>query len=368
MNKITIRDLAEHAGVSVGTVSRVLNDQDNVAAELRARVLLAVKETGYERLRARAARPRAAREEITFFVALREVDEDRPSLDYFWAGILHGAEQRARRSGARVSYRALHGLDHGTTVSEQLGGDIPERALLVGPAPASAVTELRALGVSLVLVDNAVEGQALPTVNSDNFGGSLAVMEHLIGLGHTRIAYVGGPLAEDLPDADAIHSVGLRTAAYHYALERRRIAADPALVTHCDLTPDGASAAVQALVDDGRAFTAVFCANDPAATGAVRGLRERGLRVPDDVSVAGFDDQFGDHVDPRLTTVRVNRAALGALAVDALADLGRSSEPPSSRVVSVELVVGRSTAAPGAGSTALSAASPSDHRIITKES
>ncbi|MFC7406926.1 LacI family DNA-binding transcriptional regulator [Georgenia alba] len=337
--------MAAHAGVSVGTASRVLNDEASVAADMRERVLLAVEETGYRRLRARTV---GAETEIAFLAVLRDVDEARPELDYFWAGILKGAEVHARRSGARISYRALHGLDHDRSVAEQLGGSAPEHALLVGPAPDASIRELRDMGVSLVLVDNAIEGEPIVSVNSDNFGGSLLVMEHLLGLGHRRIAYVGGPPRSGAPDADAIHSISLRTLGYRHALERRGISVDPALVARCDLSVDGAATAVERLLDDGAQFSAVFCANDPAAAGAIRALRRRGLSVPGHVSVAGYDDQFGDHVEPRLTTVRVDRTALGATAVDALLAVARAAHPlpPATRVVPVEFVRGASTSAP----------------------
>jgi LacI family transcriptional regulator len=368
---VTIRDVARHARVANGTVSRVLNGAGDVAPELRSRVLEAIEALGYRRVPVASPRREVRGGQLAFLVVRRDAEERHGELGTFWAPIMHGAEHEARRRGVRLSYHPLTGLDRGRGVAAQLAGELPDLALLVGPAPAGAVAELHHLGVPTVLVDNAVPAlrssalvsdNAVPglrtsdgtvpdlrmsAVVSDNFGGTIQTMRYLLDAGHRRIAFLGGPTVAGCPHQEEIYTVEWRAMAYRTALTRAGVAPDPRMVEHCDLSPEGGFAATRRLLATAPPFSAVCCANDPTAVGAIRALREAGRRVPADVSVVGFDDQFGAHTQPRLTTVRADRAAMGAVAVRLLVE--QASDPgyqPVTVVLPTTFVAGESVAAP----------------------
>jgi DNA-binding LacI/PurR family transcriptional regulator len=322
---VTVRDVARHAAVSSGTVSRVLNDEDGVAEELRARVLHAVEHLGYVHTSRR--RKTAAASEIGFLLVVRDIEEGRPHLGPFWADILFGAEQAARDSGSRVIFRALHGLDKFPDSARKQIADLKLRgALLAGPAPARTVQVLREAGIRLVLVDNAIPGEADTAVLSDNFYGISMAIDHLVALGHRDIAFVGGPPHPGQPGSNAIHSIWWRALGFRTAMREHDLPVRPGLVEGCDLTAQGGAAAARRLLRSGR-FTAVVAANDPTAAGVMQALSAAGIRVPAEVSVAGYDDDPSVHTEPALTTVRVDTQALARLAMRLAVDAVNSVAP-----------------------------------------
>ena len=333
---VSVRDIARQAGVSSGTVSRVLNGHPGVNAEMRERVLSVADALGYER----PASQRPALGEAGFLLVVRDIEEDRPQMASFWADVLYGAELEARSVGARLVFRALHGLDRDPrSVVEQVKDLNLSAAVLVGPAPAEAVAALRRPSLPLVLVDNTLPDHTGHAVMSDNFGGTRAVVEHLVALGHRQIAFIGGPMQPGRPGTNAILSIWWRALGYRTALEEHGLAVRPELLENCDLTVAGGAEAAKRLLD-GPPFTAVVAANDPTAVGVLQMFKERGVAVPADISVVGFDDDPSYHVAPRLTTVHVDTHAMGAAAVRLLADGFNGSTPaPMVCTLPVQLVV-----------------------------
>lgn len=333
---VSVRDIARHAGVSSGTVSRVLNGHRGVNEDMRERVLHAADSLGYER----PTSPRRALGEAGFLLVVREVEEDRPQVASFWAEVLYGAELEARSVGARLVFRALHMLDRDPrSVVEQVRDLNLSAAVLVGPAPAESVAALRRPNLSLVLVDNALPDHSGPAVLSDNFAGARAAVDHLVSLGHRQIAFIGGPTLPGRPGTNAIHSIWWRALGYRTALEDHGIAVRPEHMENCDLTVSGGAEAAKRLLD-GPPFTAIVAANDPTAVGVLQTLNETSVTVPGDVSVVGFDDDLSYHVTPRLTTVHVDTQGMGAAAVRLLVD-AFNNPPPSPMVCTlpVQLVV-----------------------------
>lgn len=340
---VTVRDVARHARVSSGTVSRVLNDHDGVDDELKARVLQSVEHLGY--VHGPSRRPSAV-SEIGFLLIVRGVEESRTHVDRFWADILFTAEQTARDFGVRVVFRALHGLDEAPeSVRDQVADLRLRGALLVGPAAAATAQALRETGVKLVLVDNAIAGSPDAAVLSDNFYGARQLVDHLVGLGHRDIAFIGGPPEAGRPGSNAIHSIWWRALGYRTAMQEHGLEVRPELIEACDLTQPGGAAATRRLLRTAR-FTAVVAANDPTAAGVIQALSRAGIGVPDQVSVVGFDDSPAVHTEPALTTVHVDTQAMAQLAMRLVIDAVKpTSHHPMTCTIPVTLVV-RDSAGP----------------------
>jgi LacI family transcriptional regulator len=340
MNTVNIHDVAERAAVSSGTVSRVLNGHANIDGDLRGRVLRAVAELGYVPRAARGRPPagRAAVREVGFFLSLPHMPAGRELLGSFWMPILHGAEREARRHGASITYRPVRNADL-ETLSADVAGSRLDAVLLVGATPAATVREVLRSGRPTCLIDNAVPGLPVDAVLSDNFWGAMTAIGHLLRHGHREIAFIGGPVEPGPARVGTIYTLEWRAAGYRTALARAGIPIVDDLVESCDLTPDAGHRACRRLLASGRPFTALFCGNDPCAIGALRALREAGLDVPGRVSVVGFDDDVADHAAPPLTTIRVDREGMGAVAMRRLIDRAHEPDtPPLTVTLPVELV------------------------------
>jgi LacI family transcriptional regulator len=180
----------------------------------------------------------------------------------------------------------------------------------------------------------------------DNFEGARIAVEHLITLGHRRIAFIGGPLLPDTSrPVNKIYTFERRATGYRAALLDAGLAVDYQLFESCNLTPDSAGEACKRLLEKQHDISAMFCANDEIAIGAMKALHASGYHIPEDISLVGFDNiHLVEHLTPALTTIRVNKEALGTTAVKRL--LARFAEPESINVTSVldvELITRNST-------------------------
>lgn len=300
----TITDVARRAGVSAATVSRVLNRNYPVAADTRRRVLHAVRDLGYvANVHARALLTSTTG---TVGVILHDVS------DPYFAEIIMGIQDAAaefgklvvlcnslREPGQEISYiQMLRG--HRVDAVILAGGYVQDDAYLLDLQ--EQALRLRAQGNRLVLCGrHPVRADA---VVPDNTGGAARVTRHLLELGHRRIAHLAGP-----PNFSTTED---RFEGYRGALASFGVEFDPAMVTGGDFSREGGYGAAAALVESGIPFSAVFAANDLMAVGALAALRDHGLRVPDDVSVVGFDDvPVAQDVTPALTTVRVPLREMG---------------------------------------------------------
>ncbi|MBX5458707.1 MAG: LacI family DNA-binding transcriptional regulator [Thermogemmatispora sp.] len=364
-NTVTLRDIAREAGVSVGTVSRVLNNHGNVTEETRQRVLRAASRLGYfggvRQGVGEEERPpiegRMVREIGFLFCSF--LPKTTVSTNPFWSHILHGVESEARRANVKVTYRAISEIQEDpdrllTTVYDMRLGGI----LLVGPAEAVTVRAIQQAGTPLVLVDNYVP--QTDAVLGNNLDGARQAVEYLISLGHRRIAFMGGPFVEKTgqepgqqgqrPPRNRVYTIERRAQGYRLALLEAGLPILPELYEDGGLSMEGGYLACKRLLERGEQFSAIFCANDEMAVGAMKALREAGLRLPEDISLVGFDDiDMVEHLTPALTTVRVNKEALGAVALRRL--LALISHPDPVHVVSmldVELVKRDSACAPPA--------------------
>jgi LacI family transcriptional regulator len=362
---VTTHDVARAAAVSRVTVSRVLNNHDMVTPKVRQRVLQAAADLGYISQKSTTSlisangalpeRPIRVLRNIGFFFASIHGDESL-AANPFWSLVLHGVEREASGAGIGVTYRSINqwALQPRALVETVRAARL-DGILLVGPASSETVQALLQVERPMVLVDNVAPGAKVDAVLSDNFSGGHAAVAHLIELGHRRIAFIGGPShgsAGSSPRAsNAVWSIEQRALGYWTALREAEIEPDNRLYEGDNLGTAGGYRACQRLLA-GRPFTAMFCANDESAIGAMRALHEAGLAVPRDVSVVGFDDiEMARHLIPPLTTVRVDKEAIGAWAVRRL--LARALAPTATTAtlaLHVELIRRETVAAP-AGAT-----------------
>ncbi|MBD8079393.1 substrate-binding domain-containing protein [Cellulosimicrobium arenosum] len=294
---VTARDVAREIGVSVSTVSRALAEPDRVATETRDRVVAAASRLGYRPNRA-ASGLRAGR---TGALGLVVPDLENP----YFASITKGVQARARRTG-----HAVFVVDAGedpVLEPELVAGLRSQTDGLVLCSPRAVVADLEAArDAPVVLVNLRIDD--VPSVSTDDTRGVVLAVEHLRALGHRRVAYVGGP--------ERSWSDGRRRAGLELAQSR---CPDVETVALGAFRPrvEGGRAAADLVVASGA--TAVLAYNDLVALGLVARLRERGVSVPEDLSVVGFDDTFVATLSsPPLTTVRTDLAQLGARAVDRL--------------------------------------------------
>ncbi|WP_433676118.1 LacI family DNA-binding transcriptional regulator [Microbacterium gorillae] len=325
-----IRDVADLAGVSHMTVSRVLNDHPNIRADTRRRVLEAIEELDYRpNLVARAlATQRTQRIGVII----------ESAVSFGPTSVLRAIEAAARTSGYSVTAVALH---EGDTMTPQDAVDnlVAQGvdALCVIAPRSSSVAALRRLTLKVpLLVVKADADPTFLTVSIDQQAGAALVVDHLVALGHRDILHVAGPL--DWLDARA------RERAFHARAKSWGIRERPIVVG--DWTADFAydfARGLNRLPD----YTAVFVANDDMAIGLIHGLHDRGFDVPNDLSVVGFDDvPLARHFLPPLTTVRQDFAALGGAVVEMLRAALEDRELPKLTRIPTELVTRASSGPP----------------------
>ncbi|MEU3340192.1 LacI family DNA-binding transcriptional regulator [Streptomyces sp. NPDC006668] len=330
--RVTITEIARQAGVSVPTVSRVVNGRSDVSPRTRARVEDLLLRHGY-RKRPTASGSGAALLDLVF-----------NDLDSPWAvEIIRGVEEVAHVAGVGTVVSAIHGRSGDAREwMRNLRARASDGVILVTSALEPVLhEELRALGVPLVVVDPAGSPALdVPTIGAANWSGGMAATDHLLSLGHRRIGLIAGP--------PRLLCSRARLDGYRAALEGAGVALDETLVVPGDFHPESGFRGCNTLLDLPEPPTAVFAASDQMALGAIEALRRRGLRVPDDMSVVGFDDLPEVRWSaPPLTTVRQPLADMGKLAVRTALRLTRDEQPDSPRVeLGTELVVRSSTAPP----------------------
>ena len=305
---VTITDVAHRAGVSTATVSRTLALPERVADKTRAAVFSAIHETGYiPNATARSLRARSTKMVLALLNGIG---------DSFFTAILNSVEEALFEAG----YGMVMGDTRGDTAREShydrlvRSGQVDGVLLFSGRLPDASFIDLDT-SVPLTLVCNDIPGLSVPFVESANRDAARTLTEYLISVGHRRIGHITGPMrgseAED------------RVAGYRDAVEAAGIAFDPGLVWQGSYEAEtGAEVAASHFLPMTDRPTAVFAANDESAIGFIKAVRDAGLSVPEDVSVAGFDDiGYAALFDPGLTTMRQPRAELGRVAAESLSNV-----------------------------------------------
>jgi LacI family transcriptional regulator len=332
LGRATIGDVADRAGVSIATVSRVVNERYGVATTTAARVRAAIEELGYEsNLIARSMR--SQRTDIIGVMV--------SGIEPFSSELLKGIAGELQDSGlALIVYSGGMSGEEGweRRYLSRLSNTLADGTILVTPT----VVDVDA-SHPIVAVDPHVGGSAIPTVASQNYEGAIAATEHLIGLGHRRIGFLGGR-----PD---LESARRREAGYRAALAAAGIPFDPELIQVGGYTEETAQRPAEALLGLPQRPSAIFAANDLSAIQVLRTARELGLRVPDDLALVGFDNiPESALTEPPLTTVDQSIQAQGREAVRILIGLINETSRPSEPVhvlLPTQLIVRRSCARPG---------------------
>lgn len=329
----TVKEIAAAANVSVATVSRALQRPEIVNETTRQRIQEVVKRLGYTP-NALARNLRTARTRL--IVALLP-DIANP----FFSEVIRGIEQVAHENG----YSVLLGETQGSTVREQAYADMVAARQADGIITMSPRVPAIPIQGRLPVVNACeyVKDGQVSSVYIDNIAAAGVAVDYLLMLGHREIAFLAGPPSSPI-------SVD-REQGYRLALQRAKLSASAALTVAGDFSIESGERAVELLLSRGKPFTALFCSNDEMAIGALRALSSHGLRVPEDVSVVGFDDiRFARYTSPPLTTVAQPKNALGREAMSMLLELLSDPQvPPRKRVLTADLVVRGSTAPRGAG-------------------
>jgi LacI family transcriptional regulator len=304
--RLTIRDVADLAGVSTATVSRVINGHAEVSERTRDAVMRVVRERGYSTNR--SARGLSAGRTGLVGVTLPQVHHS------YFSEILAGAAEALYAHDMRtVICPTQHQHDREVSLLERLMQGTTDGAVLILPEESS--DELAALhdhGYRFVIVDPLKHlDERVPTVSAAHSAGAGEAVEHLLTLGHRRIGAITGP-AGWVATED-------RLRGYRGALAAAGVMPDPQLEVRADFRVDGGFRAAITLLDLTDPPSAIFAFNDPMAIGATRAARARGIDVPGQLSIVGFDDTFeASIVTPALTTVRQPLAEMGRMAVGQL--------------------------------------------------
>lgn len=336
----TLADVARISGVSVATASKVLNDRPGIADATRAAVERAIVEVGYAPTvaPARSQRNSSARPVVAIFDTLTNIYSQH---------VLEGVLDAARQAGVPVQVSNLGNREAPPDFTDRTW---LEATLSVNPIALVAVTTRidtdlieRVKGASLPLV--AVDPQLLtddsiPSVGATNWAGGMQATEHLLGLGHRRIGFIGAsPVLLDFQE---------RLGGWRQALTSAGLSVDEELIVECAADFAGGDEATARLLSFPDPPTAVVATQDMAAIGAISQARRQGLQVPDDFSVVGYDDTYAElWPDPPLTSVRLPLHEIGSMALRTAADMARGVAPASTHIqLATSLVLRNSTAAP----------------------
>lgn len=331
----TSADVAALAGVSRTTVSFVLNGRDvAITPATRARVMEAARQLGYHPHA--SARQLAGGQSHTVGLVMRQTRE-QVAGDALLSETLRGLTTAARSRGFRVLVESFQPGDAGYT--ELVRSSRTDGLVVSGPrTDDSHLRDLVADGFPIVL-QGALPDVDVPSVDVDNAAGARLAVDHLVGLGHRRIACItNAPLAYT--------AARERLEGYRTALKAAGIRPDPAWVEEAAFDAPSGGRAVQALVAR-TDVTAIFVASDVVAFGAIDAIRATGRRIPDDLSIVGFDDiPLAAFLEPPLTTIRIPAYELGHAAGTALLDRISRARVPVRTVLATELVVRASTGRP----------------------
>lgn len=329
-----IKDIAALAGVSIATVSRALSKPDVVKPETIDKINLAIKELNYTP-NALASSLRKRRSE-NIVVAMPSI------FNQFASAFLHGIENVAREEG----YKLLLGItgDAQALLDRYVGmiaGKQADGVIVLNHLIPTVVREPGPPGVMppIVLACEYPPSMTLPRVRFDNLEAAALMASHIARLGHRRIALIGGTPHERIAQD--------RHRGFLLGLKRAGLGVEEGLVRNGDFTLPSGHACARALIATGLPFTALMCANDEMALGAMAALREAGLSVPGDVSVTGIDDlRFGAFAAPPLTTIDLPAVEVGEVSMRLMLDLLRDPADAQREIVIPHRLIERQSSAP----------------------
>ncbi|MFC3886560.1 LacI family DNA-binding transcriptional regulator [Bacillus songklensis] len=329
---VRIKDVAKKANVSTATVSRVLSKPETVKKETTEKVLKAIKELNYQPNA--LARQLRRLETKTVLVVVPDI------TNTFFSKVLRGIESVAVANGYQVLL-----VDAGNDVERENGylNILRQRKadglVLLTARMKSKIIEEMALEYPVVLACEYIEGSNIPTVSIDNVSGARKATEHLINLGHKRIGFISGPL-------DGVLGKD-RLKGYCQAMAQHNLTVEPILVQEGDFSYESGFNMMMKFLALDHPPTAVFAANDEMAFGAIKATKSKGLRVPHDLSVMGFDDiKFSSIFEPALTTIGQPAFEIGTKAMELLIRLMNKEEIEKSQYILEDQLIIRDSCSP----------------------
>jgi len=330
---VSIKDIARLAGVSHSTVSRALHNSPLISAHTAERIQRIAKECGYSA--SAVARSLVTRKTYAIGVVVTSIS------DPFNGEVVGGIEEIANRAGFSIILATSQADPEREMTVVRSFQERRVDGILVASSRVGAlyVPLLSEFGIPIVLLNNQHPSEFVYSVTVDNVDGALGATRHLIALGHKRIAYIGDRLG--------LQSDRERYEGYTAALVEANLPVRPEFVIQGDGKPPGARDAARELLALPEPPTAIFCYNDMSALGVLEHASERGLQVPRDLSIVGFDDLFfTPFLQPPLTSVRQPKRELGRRAMELLLMLLTGGSPEKSLELEGELIVRGSTAPP----------------------
>ncbi|MCS7220532.1 MAG: LacI family DNA-binding transcriptional regulator [Anaerolineae bacterium] len=330
---VSIKDIAKVAEVSHSTVSRALRDSPLISDETKARIQRIAQEMGYSP--SAIARSLVTKRTQTLGLVVTSI------ADPFVAEIVRGIEERALDEGYSVILCQSQADPEREIAAVEILREKRVDAIIVTASRVGSLylPLLEKLAVPIVLVNNQQEGRYVHSVGTDNVQGGRLAAHYLLALGHTRIGYITGP---EWAAASRQRLEGARQA-----LQGQGLDLDPALIAQGDGRAEGGEEAMAHLLSHPTPPTAVFCYNDMTAIGAMRAVQRAGLRVPEDISIIGYDDvALAAYVTPPLTTIKQRKYEMGFWATEIALALLNGEETIENILVPGELVVRESCASP----------------------
>lgn len=337
MSSVTIYDIAKEANVSVATVSRVLNNTAPVKESTRKRIMEIIEKNQFQP----NALARSLLKKETRTIAMILPDITNP----FFPEVFWGAENKGREMGYTFFLCDSAGdykreSEYLSILRERrvdgvifLGGRIN---LARCPEDLAQEVEDVAKHMPIVLVNGHITGSSLHRIYTDEARGAELVTEHLLELGHRDIAFLGGN--------DYMSTTQVKLKAVRKVLRQHGLSLPAERIKHGDFSVRSGKVLMDELLDSPKRPTAVMCVNDFTAIGAIKSVLERGLRIPEDISIAGFDDTpLSTAVNPELTTVSQNTHDLGRLAVETLHQLIAGKKVKRRTILEPRLIVRKST-------------------------
>jgi LacI family transcriptional regulator len=328
---VTMNEIANKLNLSIATVSRALSGKaDTVSEETRKAIFEAVEKYGYHKRR-------IIGKSVAFVI-----DKDSFNLSsQFYAQIISGIEEELIRSKYYFHFNSIEREKFDLTKINLNFNDLAG-VIMVGVYHDDFVLKLKHIEIPLVLLDYYIPTEDIHTVLIDNADGILKACKYLSSLGHTRVAYLSGDSVETSAQE---RLYGFRRSQEMFGLDGDR----DLVVMNCKSRMDEGFTAMNGILDMDRLPTAVLAYNDLIAVGAMDAIKQRGLSIPKDISVVGFDDiGLASEVNPFLTTIHVPKRRMGIMAVQSLLQIIRGKQEPAKKIlVPTRLVVRDSTTAIG---------------------
>jgi len=334
--KPTIKDVAKKAGVSIASVSFVINNTKRISPETKNRILKAIKSLNYHPSKSAVNLVSGKTGNIGFILT----DDHFLRTEPFYTSIFLGTEFEARNAGYYILLTSINpDFNKNDPLPRFILNNSVDGIIVAGKIPANLIDRISSYNLPTVYIDYIPTKNCCPLVLIDNLQGGLMATNHLIELGHTNIAFIG---------ADIEHpSLSDRLKGYKQALENAKIQTKNNLIVTNSKYPDRVSGynSIKSLLSKNKNITAVFACNDAMAIGVLNYLNDNGYKVPKDISLIGFDDVEADlMLNPPLTTIRVPKIEMGIEAMKLLVNTLKNKKSLLNKIlVPVELIEREST-------------------------